>query len=131
MDARLRRTALMLALGAVGCSEPLIGSWQGEERNACGQYDDFSVDDELTGSGSLWLPTSAGECTECSFELEMEAKGKGTYEGALDSANCACDGVTTADVRCTLKDDELDCAIDWRGPNGPCLQGSQTFLRDD
>lgn len=131
MNGMNRWVALMICVAASGCADPIVGSWTAEqEAVGCSDKDAFTVDDELTGDGELWVPTTQGACTECGFDLELE-EDDGRYTGDLDFDNCACEGNQQAEVDCTLEDDVLDCEIDWSGPTGPCLQGSQELERDE
>ncbi len=120
---------LVAAVLGTGCTDPIVGSWEGKDRNACNERDEFEIDDELKGEGSLWGLDQGGNCTRCDFEVTLEDEGNDTYEGELDFENCECAGDRTADVECKLNDtaDEVDCEIAW----GACLRGSQDFEKQD
>lgn len=120
---------LSAAVLLVGCADPMVGSWEAKDRNQCNERDEFDVDDELKGSGSLWGVNTAGACTLCKFDVELDDDGGDSYSGELDFDTCECAGDRTANVDCQVNDDgdEVECDIDWGG----CLQGSQDFEKQD
>lgn len=113
--------ALVVAAG--GCADPIIGDWEAEEESfGCGT-DDFSVEDDLSGKGTLHVVNTEGACLACDFDLELESKGDGQYEGTIEMDECSCNGDKKFDVECDLADsgESMDCKI----------TGSDCFPEDD
>jgi hypothetical protein len=97
----------------VGCGDPIVGDWEAEEESfGCGT-DDFSVEDDLTGKGTLHVVNTEGACLACDFDLELENTGDGQYEGTVEMEECSCNGDDKFDVECDIADDgeSLDCKI--------------------
>jgi len=112
----------------VGCKDPVVGKWEGENAGSCGR-DDFEVEDDLTGSGTTNVPNTDGDCLSCDFDLELEndGDGDGEYSGELEFDTCECNGDKKFDVECEIDSDGqgMTCTVD-----SPCL-GEQDFEKDE
>jgi len=110
----------------VGCKDPVVGKWEGENAGSCGR-DDFEVEDDLTGSGTTNVPNTQGDCLSCDFDLELENDGDGEYSGELEFETCECNGDKKFDVECEIDSDGqgMTCTVD-----SPCL-GEQDFEKDE
>jgi hypothetical protein len=100
---RARYLPFVVALVASGCTDPLVGRWEGDEEIFCGASTDrveFEVDDELRGSG---------EYCDCEFTFVADARGDETYRLDVDL-----DGI------CFVEDGKYDCDIERDGERLDC-----------
>ncbi|RLB59643.1 MAG: hypothetical protein DRI90_15150 [Deltaproteobacteria bacterium] len=106
---------LVSALALTGCTDPIVGSWEATEKNACSERSDFDVDDDLLVKGDIWFEDAANQvCFKCKFDGEFDDPEDNKYQGEVDLEDaCSCNGETNFDAECKMNDDEteLDCEI--------------------
>jgi hypothetical protein len=129
---RARNTLFVTAICAsallTGCSDAIIGDWEATDKNACGKKSEFTVDDDLKVEGTIWIEDPINQvCLECDFDGEVENVGDDKYEADIDFDSCACNGNRSATAECKLKNDKLDCELDF----GQCGTMDEDFEKLD
>ena len=99
-----------------GCGEPVVGSWEGDEK-ACGSHrNEFTLDGDseaLAGDGSFWFQAQDGSCIKCSGELSGSQKREGEYDLQVDfKGDQGCSELPDADVQCSLRSDDTELRCD-------------------
>ena len=92
------------ALFLLGCGDPIVGRWEGDDPTVCapGRTDrvEFEIQDDYRGSGDV--------CS-CNFDFDIEERSSGRYRVDIHfSGVCfAVDGVYDCEL---IRDDSaLDC----------------------
>src|SRR5262245_49054759 len=103
-----------LALFAFGCSDPLVGKWEGKDNND----DDFEIksgeNTDYEGDGHLVLLIN-GSVGRCSFDLEAKETGDNQFEFEVQFKNeCSFIG-TIDDIECELQNDDTELECDYDG----------------
>ena len=127
--ASKRSWGICLALFALtGCTDPFVGDWEATDDNACGEKSEFTVDDDLAVSGTIWMvDVVAGVCLECDFDGEAVEAGGDSYDVDIDFDGCNCNGDSSATAECTLNDEEASCELDF----GACGKAEDDFEKLD
>lgn len=105
------------SLMLVACADPVVGTWESDEKAANGRRSEFTVTDEgdkLLSEGTYQVLTASG-IVECTGKGVATVKRDREYDVEVQwqGAN-GCDLLADLDVDCTLEKDDtlLDCGTD-------------------
>jgi len=108
--------SVCLTLGLTGCTDPVVGQWEGVDDSAV-NLDIQSANGDYEGDGHIYLCNDI-DCYLCSFDFDGSNKGNGRF--GMDGhfkGDCSSAG-SFSGIDCEVTNDRMTCDI----PNGPTIE---------
>jgi len=102
----LRSLGLVGLLAVVGCADPVIGRWECDQDDVCGDIE-FEIKDDLTGDGDGTFNDGVNTFN-CNFDVDATNTGDSNYDMEVTFTG-SCSGADKVDDNCRLSDGILDC----------------------